>query len=87
MHQELRIILRTKRVDFAKASVDMVGIDNATIMFLPSDARVGMLTSEKFLIAGDLQISWTDGRMSRLLLPEGSPRPTARDYSQLSIES
>ena len=69
MHQELRIILCTKRVDFAKASLDTVVIDDATIMFLPYDARVGMLTSEKLVIAGDFQTTWTDGRMARPVAP------------------
>ena len=69
MHQELRIIPCTKRVDFAKASVDMVVIDDATIMFLPCDAPVGMLTSEKLVVAGDFQTTWTDGRMARPVAP------------------
>jgi hypothetical protein len=69
MHQELRIILRTKRVDFAKASVYMVGFDDATIMFLPSDVPAGMLTSEKLVIAGDFQTTWTNGRMARPVAP------------------
>jgi hypothetical protein len=68
MHQELRIILCTKRVYFSKASVDLVVIDDATIMFLPYDASVGMLTSE-LVIAADFQTTWTDGRMARPVAP------------------
>jgi hypothetical protein len=77
MHQELRIIPCTKRVDFAKASVDMVVIDDAIIMFLPYDAPVGMLTSEKLVIAETFKQLGPMGGWPALLLPENSPRATA----------